>query len=360
MCVTLPSHGIYQHWYVGLAFWLFPLSVSLDINGAQMFRRTRTAPDCCSPRHCCLLGGSDSLAARGAPAASPGASSGRQLRSRQAPTPAPQASLHRSRLVRAVACHGAMRPVAGSRILQTEYSTWVVAGSPRARDRGPGQPGLAAHRAHPGDRRRPARRRSASRATALDVPAAARGAQLRDRGRELRGLPRSGDRLARAAHVTQDATHDAVRSSAGCTTPRIVVKRTEQVPDVPPGHGRQVRRSRDDRRRTSGSRLRSRGLQRGDAAALARADRHRRRMRRFARSRRTARAPAREPRTARAPRQGSGLARVRGARLLRVPSQPHARPRTAGARRRATRTARARASRRCRCRATIAPPRAAA
>ena len=43
--------------------------------------------------------------------------------------------------------------------------------------------------------------------------------------------------------------------------------------------------------------------------------------------RRAARAPPGEPRSARAPREGSGLAGVRGARLLRLPSQPDARGR---------------------------------
>ena len=71
--------------------------------------------------------------------------------------------------------------------------------------------------------------------------------------------------------------------------------------------------------------------------------------------RRTARAPARQPRPARAPRQGSDLAGVRRARLLRLPSQPDPRRRQLAPGRRATRTARGRGCRRCRSRAISRP-----
>ncbi len=125
----------------------------------------------------------------------------------------------------AVACHGAIRPAPGARILQTEYSTWIsqdrharatdvlssMVSQRMGRILGVGNPGqapkcLACH--------------------ALDVPIAVRGRNFATEGVSCEAChgPATG---WLGYHVTKDATHDeSVRR--GMYDTKDVVKRTEK------------------------------------------------------------------------------------------------------------------------------------
>jgi DNA-binding phage protein len=125
----------------------------------------------------------------------------------------------------AVACHGAIRPVAGSRILQTEYSTWVsqdrharatdvlgnMVSQRMGRILGVGNPlqapkCLACH--------------------SLDVPASARGRNFASEGVSCEAChgPATG---WLGYHVTRDARHDE-SVKRGMYDTKDVVKRTEK------------------------------------------------------------------------------------------------------------------------------------
>ena len=109
-------------------------------------------------------------------------------------------------------------PVPGARILQTEYSTWVAQDRHARATEVLGNTVSQRMATHPGDRQ------SAAGAEVPGVPRARRARrrarpQLRDRRRELRGLPRPGDRLARLPRHAR-TRRTTSRSSAACTTRR--------------------------------------------------------------------------------------------------------------------------------------------
>ena len=221
-------------------------------------------------------------------------------------------------------CHGSVRPVAGSRILQTEYTTWVVQDKHAKATSVLSNPvSLRMARILGLPARTP--RRSAWPATRSTCPRRSAREIVYGRRRELRGVSWSGQWMARTAH---DARLDAravgrarhVRHE-GCRQAH------REVRLVPHRHGGQVGRSRDDRRRPSGSGLRSRSVQRRDAAPLADGAAGRSVAERPDLERRPDRSASRRPRARGPAREGPGerrLAGVRGARLLRLPSQPDA------------------------------------
>ena len=142
------------------------------------------------------------------------------------PRPALQASRSRPRAgaytrSRIVQRGGVSRrdpPGAGSRILQTEYTTWI------AQDRhARAAEVLSQRRCRCGWRRssasaRRSRARSASRATPRVLPR--QQAHVRERRRELRGVSRARERLARPRIPRKGWTH-AQSVQAGMSTPRI-------------------------------------------------------------------------------------------------------------------------------------------
>src|SRR4249919_3913209 len=125
----------------------------------------------------------------------------------------------------AVACHGAIRPVAGARILQTEYSTWVsqdrharatdVLGNTvsqrMGRILGIGNPMLA---------------QKCLLCHSLDVPPASRGRTFATDGVSCEAChgPATG---WLGYHVTRDATHDE-SVKRGMYDTKDVVKRTDK------------------------------------------------------------------------------------------------------------------------------------
>jgi hypothetical protein len=145
-------------------------------------------------------------------------------------TPTPQPAADGSNYVgpgscSAVACHGAIRPVAGARILQTEYSTWVsqdrhvratevlgnMVSQRMGRILGIGNPQqaqkcLACH--------------------SLDVPASARGRNFASEGVSCEAChgPATG---WLGYHVTRDAKHEE-SVKRGMYDTKDVVKRTEK------------------------------------------------------------------------------------------------------------------------------------
>ena len=125
----------------------------------------------------------------------------------------------------AVACHGAIRPVAGARVLQTEYSTWI------ARDRHARATevlgnavsqrmtailGIGA----------PQQAQKCLACHALDVPAAARGRTFASEGVSCEAChgPATG---WLGYHVTRDATHEE-SVKRGMYDTKDVVKRTDK------------------------------------------------------------------------------------------------------------------------------------
>jgi hypothetical protein len=125
----------------------------------------------------------------------------------------------------AVACHGAVRPAAGARILQTEYSTWV------ARDRHARATDVLANAV---SQRMaailgigaPQQAQKCLACHALDVPAAARGRTFASEGVSCEAChgPASG---WLGYHVTRDATHEE-SVKRGMYDTRDVVKRTDR------------------------------------------------------------------------------------------------------------------------------------
>ena len=130
----------------------------------------------------------------------------------------------------AVACHGAIRPVAGARILQTEYSTWV------SQDRHARAAEVLGNTVSQRMGRilgigNPQQAQKCLACHALDVPAALRGRNFA-RGRELRGChPATGCSLPRHSH---DACTSNPSGAECCDLP----PGDRQVPDLPPGDPR--------------------------------------------------------------------------------------------------------------------------
>src|SRR5512133_1898370 len=106
----------------------------------------------------------------------------------------------------AVACHGAIRPVAGARILQTEYSTWV------AMDRHARATEILGNMVSQRMGRilgigNPQQAQKCLACHALDVPAASRGRNFATEGVSCEAChgPATG---WLGYHVTKDARHD--------------------------------------------------------------------------------------------------------------------------------------------------------
>jgi hypothetical protein len=125
----------------------------------------------------------------------------------------------------AVACHGAIRPVAGARILQTEYSTWV------AMDRHARATEVLGNMVSQRMGRilgigNPLQAQKCLVCHSLDVPAASRGRNFATEGVSCEAChgPATG---WLGYHVTKDAKHDeSVRR--GMYDTKDVVKRTEK------------------------------------------------------------------------------------------------------------------------------------
>jgi len=125
----------------------------------------------------------------------------------------------------AVACHGAIRPLAGARILQTEYSTWV------AMDRHARATEVLGNLVSQRMGRilgigTPLQSQKCLACHSLDVPAAARGRNFATEGVSCEAChgPATG---WLGYHVTKDAKHDeSVRR--GMYDTKDVVKRTEK------------------------------------------------------------------------------------------------------------------------------------
>jgi len=125
----------------------------------------------------------------------------------------------------AVACHGAIRPVAGAAILQTEYSTWV------AMDRHARATDALANTVSQRMARilgigNPQQAQKCLACHALDVPAAARGRTFATEGVSCEAChgPATG---WLGYHVTRDATHEE-SVKRGMYDTRDVVKRTDK------------------------------------------------------------------------------------------------------------------------------------
>jgi len=125
----------------------------------------------------------------------------------------------------AVACHGAIRPVAGARILQTEYSTWV------SQDRHARATDVLSNAVSQRMSRilgvgNPAQAPKCLACHALDVPVSARGRNFASEGVSCEAChgPATG---WLGYHVTKDAKHEeSVRR--GMYDTKDVVKRTER------------------------------------------------------------------------------------------------------------------------------------
>jgi hypothetical protein len=125
----------------------------------------------------------------------------------------------------AAACHGAIRPVAGTRVLQTEYSTWIAADRHARATEVLGNTvsqrmgrilGIAA----------PAQAAKCLACHALDVPAASRGRNFATEGVSCEAChgPATG---WLGYHVTRDAKHEE-SVKRGMYDTKDVVKRTEK------------------------------------------------------------------------------------------------------------------------------------
>lgn len=125
----------------------------------------------------------------------------------------------------AVACHGAVRPSAGARILQTEYSTWI-ARDRHARATDVLSNAVSARMAKILGLGAPQQAQKCLACHALDVPASARARTFATEGVSCEAChgPASG---WLGYHVTRDATHEeSVRR--GMYDTKDVVKRTEK------------------------------------------------------------------------------------------------------------------------------------
>lgn len=125
----------------------------------------------------------------------------------------------------AVACHGAIRPVAGSRILQTEYSTWI------SQDRHARATEILANTVSQRIGRilgigNPQQAQKCLVCHSLDVPAAARGRNFATEGVSCEAChgPATG---WLGYHVTRDANHDE-SVKRGMHDTKNVVKRTDR------------------------------------------------------------------------------------------------------------------------------------
>jgi hypothetical protein len=125
----------------------------------------------------------------------------------------------------AVACHGAIRPVAGARILQTEYSTWI------SQDRHARATEVLANAVSQRMGRilglgNPQQSQKCLTCHALDVPAAVRGRNFTTEGVSCEAChgPATG---WLGYHVTRDATHDE-SVKRGMYDTKDVVKRTDR------------------------------------------------------------------------------------------------------------------------------------
>ena len=125
----------------------------------------------------------------------------------------------------AVACHGAIRPVAGARILQTEYSTWI------SQDRHARATEVLANAVSQRMGRilgigNPQQSQKCLTCHALDVPATVRGRNFTTEGVSCEAChgPATG---WLGYHVTREATHDE-SVKRGMYDTKDVVKRTDR------------------------------------------------------------------------------------------------------------------------------------
>jgi hypothetical protein len=125
----------------------------------------------------------------------------------------------------AVACHGAIRPAAGARILQTEYSTWI------SQDRHARATEILANTVSQRMGRilgigNPQQAQKCLVCHSLDVPAAVRGRNFANEGVSCEACHGPGTGWL-GYHVTKDASHDE-SVKRGMYDTKDVVKRTDR------------------------------------------------------------------------------------------------------------------------------------
>ena len=167
------------------------------------------------------------------------------------------------------ACHGSVTPRSENRVLQNEYSTWIV------KDKH--SKAYASLEGTVGERMAAilgvGKAESAPKCLAchaLDVPVAER-ARTFDLSEGVSCENCHGPAAAwLGPHTERDWTHQK-SLAAGMYDTRDLTKRSEKMPDLPSGHPRKIGRPRNDRRRASRSVFRARFFLGRDAAPLERA-----------------------------------------------------------------------------------------